>query len=253
MIFYNSRLSNDVGLESPTYRTFKHWCGAFTLAEVLITLGIIGIVAAMTMPSLIQSYRKQEASARLKKFNSIFNQMMIMSEEDNGPSSEWERSGDIQDENGNLDWNANFSEQRRFFEKYFAKYIKYVKIEDGSIENDENNNVVPKAQVAIYFGDGSRAHFYNGGAFSFVYDVNGSKPPNVAGRDQFVWDIWPSETAGYYYPEGHNYGTRRMMWDRNNMTRSQYLNFCKNNGTVYCARLLELDNWEFKKDYPYRI
>ena len=115
MIFYNSRLSNDVWLESPTYRNFKHWCGAFTLAEVLITLGIIGIVAAMTMPSLIQSYRKQEASARLKKFNSIFNQMMIMSEEDNGPSSEWERSGDIQDENGNLDWNANFSEQRRFF------------------------------------------------------------------------------------------------------------------------------------------
>lgn len=53
MIFYNSRLSNDVGLESTTYRNFKHWCGAFTLAEVLITLGIIGIVAAMTMPSLI--------------------------------------------------------------------------------------------------------------------------------------------------------------------------------------------------------
>ena len=29
--------------------------GAFTLAEVLITLGIIGVVAAMTMPSLMNS------------------------------------------------------------------------------------------------------------------------------------------------------------------------------------------------------
>ena len=31
---------------------------AFTLAEVLITLGIIGIVAALTMPSLIANYKK---------------------------------------------------------------------------------------------------------------------------------------------------------------------------------------------------
>ncbi len=31
----------------------------FTLAEVLITLGIIGIVAAMTMPALIANYQKK--------------------------------------------------------------------------------------------------------------------------------------------------------------------------------------------------
>lgn len=31
---------------------------AFTLAEVLITLGIIGVVAAMTMPVLISNYRE---------------------------------------------------------------------------------------------------------------------------------------------------------------------------------------------------
>lgn len=30
---------------------------AFTLAEVLITLGIIGVVAAMTIPNLITSYK----------------------------------------------------------------------------------------------------------------------------------------------------------------------------------------------------
>ena len=40
---------------------------AFTLAEVLITLGIIGIVAAMTLPSVIVNYQKQEALTRLKK------------------------------------------------------------------------------------------------------------------------------------------------------------------------------------------
>lgn len=31
---------------------------AFTLAEILITLGIIGVVAAMTMPVLIENYKK---------------------------------------------------------------------------------------------------------------------------------------------------------------------------------------------------
>ena len=36
---------------------------AFTLAEVLITLGIIGVVAAITIPNLITHYQKKGASA----------------------------------------------------------------------------------------------------------------------------------------------------------------------------------------------
>ena len=38
----------------------------FTLAEVLITIGIIGIVAAMTLPAVIGNYKKQEVVSRLK-------------------------------------------------------------------------------------------------------------------------------------------------------------------------------------------
>ena len=40
---------------------------AFTLAEVLITLGIIGIVAAMTLPTLIGKYQKKQTVTQLKK------------------------------------------------------------------------------------------------------------------------------------------------------------------------------------------
>ncbi len=40
---------------------------AFTLAEVLITLGIIGVVAAMTLPSLVGNYKKKVTVTRLKK------------------------------------------------------------------------------------------------------------------------------------------------------------------------------------------
>ncbi len=40
---------------------------AFTLAEVLITLGVIGVVAAMTMPSLVANYQKKVWVNQLKK------------------------------------------------------------------------------------------------------------------------------------------------------------------------------------------
>src|SRR5574344_2775265 len=43
---------------------------AFTLAEVLIVLGIIGIVASMTIPTLMNKVAKQEYIAGLKKFYS---------------------------------------------------------------------------------------------------------------------------------------------------------------------------------------
>ena len=39
----------------------------FTLAEVLITLGIIGVVVALTLPALIANHREKETVVRLKK------------------------------------------------------------------------------------------------------------------------------------------------------------------------------------------
>ena len=47
---------------------------AFTLAEVLITLGVIGVVAAMTMPSLVANYQKKVWVNQLKKTVSVMNQ-----------------------------------------------------------------------------------------------------------------------------------------------------------------------------------
>lgn len=50
----------------------------FTLAEVLITLGIIGIVAAMTIPTLISNTNCQKFKTRYKKNLSALNQMAKM-------------------------------------------------------------------------------------------------------------------------------------------------------------------------------
>lgn len=65
---------------------------AFTLAEVLITLGIIGVVAAMTIPTLISKTQKKEAVTRLKGAYSQIAQAIRMSEADNGDISNWDFS-----------------------------------------------------------------------------------------------------------------------------------------------------------------
>jgi len=53
----------------------KHNLG-FTLAEVLITLGIIGVVAAMTIPTLISNYQEKAYKTQYKKIFSELNQAM---------------------------------------------------------------------------------------------------------------------------------------------------------------------------------
>ena len=59
-------------LNSSCPEFFLQLCGcagkkAFTLAEVLITLGIIGVVAAMTLPGLVQNYQKKLQPPVLKQ------------------------------------------------------------------------------------------------------------------------------------------------------------------------------------------
>ena len=50
---------------------------AFTLAEVLITLGIIGVVAAMTIPTLIANYQEKSLNTQFKKAYALINQGLL--------------------------------------------------------------------------------------------------------------------------------------------------------------------------------
>ena len=52
----------------------------FTLAEVLITLGIIGVVAAMTIPTLIANTNSAKFRAQFKKTLSTLNQAGLMAQ-----------------------------------------------------------------------------------------------------------------------------------------------------------------------------
>ena len=57
---------------------------AFTLAEVLITLGIIGVVAALTMPVLIANYKNKVFITKTKKVYSNIQNAIIMAQQDSG-------------------------------------------------------------------------------------------------------------------------------------------------------------------------
>lgn len=63
--------------ETAAIQTMKSH-NAFTLAEVLITLGIIGVVAAMTLPALVQSYQKMVLKNQFKKsYANFFNAVKL--------------------------------------------------------------------------------------------------------------------------------------------------------------------------------
>ena len=81
---------------------------AFTLAEVLITLGIIGVVAAMTMPSLINNYQKKQTVTQLKKVYSELAQAAEMAKLEYGDPSLW-------------DYSISGSD---FFKKYLLSYME---------------------------------------------------------------------------------------------------------------------------------
>ena len=86
---------------------------AFTLAEVLITLGIIGIIAAMTLPSIIASYRRKVVVLRLKRTYSVLSQAFERSKADFGDPSGWELSG----------YNESIDNYRIITEKFVKFYL----------------------------------------------------------------------------------------------------------------------------------
>ena len=211
---------------------FRHWCGAFTLAEVLITLGIIGVVAAMTMPSLMQNYKRQQATARIKKFVSVINQALISAENDLGPREDW-----VIGEMSNSDSAYNF------LNTYIKPYIKSADI--------EKRTLFGMNMATLRFVDGSQMSIKIGACYDIWYDINGEKGPNEKGRDIFVFILCKNggcnfnsnQVRGFYCaPTGEQFPTHEQLIDN-----------CKNyrtDGGNWCTILLEQNGYEFPKDYP---
>ena len=212
------------------------------MAEVLITLGIIGIVAAMTLPSLMAKYRKQEASARIKKFYSMMHQAIRLSELENGDALEWSMVGEvIKDEEGNTDTEAQKEAEEAFWNRYLAKYIKTVGTKDSTYRDYYKKK---------YLIDSSSIELMNGSCIDFIYDVNGDSNPNEEGVDKFRFLLCSSKDNSVYHKNTKNaFGT----YDQRDIdSRDDALSLCKDR-PAFCSVLLEYDNWEFKDDYPHKL
>lgn len=81
---------------------------ALTLAETLITLGTIGIMAALTIPSLLTKYSQERTIIQLKKTYANLQQAVRMASEEYGDCEGWDYT----------------LKQADFINKYFSPYIK---------------------------------------------------------------------------------------------------------------------------------
>ena len=198
---------------------------AFTLAEVLITLGIIGVVAALTIQTLIQNHKKIVIATQLKQSYSILYNAIKMSEVENENFTEWRTPTNSP------------SSTKIFAESYILPYLKYT-------ETGKDNFFYPNEEL-FYFklANGSIVALHVGSCLDFLVDVNGNKKPNREGVDQFTFylNIFQSQT----FPNGFSTGVKRN-------SRTQVRQICTNSPRA-CAKLIEYDNWEIKNDYPHRI
>ncbi len=219
---------------------------AFTLAEVLITLGIIGIVAAMTIPTLISNYKTKEASVKVKKFYSMMNQAIQLSEVENGSALYWDYTGVQYTEDGEIDEDKQRAEADKFYAKYLAKYLKTV-----TVEHDPDTERYMRAVLA----DGSMFSMNNGDCFDMNYDINGTGGPNEDGRDRFSFLLCGKHFNDKYHSFTPNkaFGAYSATTIKDFSTRDNARQACIDDGK-FCTVLLEIyDNWEFKEDYPHKL
>lgn len=206
---------------------------AFTLAETLITLGIIGVVAAITIPSTITKHRQNVIENGLKKAYSTITNAIIFSEIDNGPMSDWQEQ--------NMDayefWDVYLKPY--FKDAYICdklknchgyknvNYLKWHGMGEWNIATDNTRITfqLPDGTVVFWMKYSSEPEMKNFSKFIIV-DANGSKGPNKGGVDVF-----------------------RFERDYINGKITTLKGDCKTN-IQYCTYEIMSNGWKFPDNYP---
>jgi len=178
-------------------RKFKIYKNGFTLAEVLITLVIIGVVAALTISPLVNTYVESSTVSKVKKGLSTIAQAKKLAENQNGPIMGWEFSDSTQLWNYLKPYISLAKDCGTSSECYPRGTLYYL---NGDVYSTTSGNA-PKFVLA----DGSLMWLskYDGKCVfqqpslsnirdicaSVGYDINGSKAPNTIGKDVFYYYI----------------------------------------------------------------
>ena len=217
---------------------------AFTLAEILITLGIIGVVAAFTIPNVVSNYKKKVVETRLAKLYSVLNQAVELSEEKNGACTTWEW--------GDVDKARNSEFLEYWWKTYMADYIPNV----DSVKTPNNSGSTGGYMVFFKDGTGLRIEaivsqyiwvvIYVNPKFNkqkFVSGAYRNLASMVSGRDYFSLYLWPERGCSF---DLHFY---------NNLSRSELIEGCKNPYPygAHCLYLIKNNGWKIPDDYPIKF
>ncbi len=171
---------------------------AFTLTEIIITLFIVGIIAALTIPAIIKNYREKIYSTQLKKVVSqIENATKTVMSEEHSQSFHTTTAG-IEDDGP--------EQGSRYF---LGKYLKYTiygckknnahpcvapgyKTLDGTDAGESFGSfcILTSNGAAVCMWNNPDANCINTNDCTLIaMDVNGTDPPNIIGIDMFTAQI----------------------------------------------------------------
>ena len=229
---------------------------AFTLAEVLLTLGIVGVVASMTLPMLAENYQKIIIQTRLKKFYTTFNQAILRSVDVNGPYDGWFYlvNHSYGDDGKQISKTEQISSS---FELYLAPYLS-IELRRKVIYTNQSSNTL------YYLSDGS--------AFMYNYTQNRDiyyypKAPDKclkrnykerAGRCEFLFNFVPSPSIAndpaWNYLKNRGLEPYKYNWDGNPAKLYNTSQGCNNDkGGALCTAIIQYNDWQIPQDYPREI
>ena len=244
----------------------------FTLAEVLITLTIIGVIAAITIPNLMQSYKKREVEVKVKEAYSILSNAVKISETENGNINDWIYPNNETGQN---------SQVPAFFNVYLAPYLKISKTcktwLDGCFPLNNGQQLVYHLNEEKYiYGAWYKSYILANGmslallcwtgsetSCFLMVDINGpAKGKSIIGNDVFFYTL---KTSSVYEKEFFAPGYTEPYYNRNiiNKNLTELLSTsvdggCYNNssgkgmipGGSQCAAAIAKNGWKIPDDYP---
>lgn len=228
------------------HQLYKSRKNAFTLTEVLITLGIIGVVAAIIISSLIVNHQKRSTVTKLKAFYSMFSQVVRQSVVDNGDASTWDKDMETDD----------------FTAKYILPYIEGVAVLTSGYSMNALSNSYYIYWYRTTYTPAKHYELKNGISFTIqkrigskpisfmiVVDINGKSKPNILGKDGFVFYIDTAKNG--ILPVGFNNKRNILKTDPNSgcSKKNDWMNI--HYGGEYCAALIMNDGWQILEDYPW--
>ena len=186
------RLRNKCAMTWSNYmkENFSLKSAAFTLAEVLVTLGIIGVVSAMTVPTLMQNYQRQSYVTQLHKTYNEMSQALLRYQTDKNALNLREAGMSSQAEVNNFISSyfkvVNSCLDSSTVTPCFANQSEYKKISGATASGFDNDANGLGMSFVLANGTSIRPWLSNGRNFIvMVVDVNGQKGPNILGRDFF--------------------------------------------------------------------